>query len=104
MQVAAIIPVKTFASAKSRLGFSQDKTIHLCKIMLEQVLESISQSEGISKIVLVSKDETALQIGKKFNAVQIFEDNEKGVNHAVSLADKYLDENGCVKNLQLLQK
>lgn len=93
MQVAAIIPVKTFSNAKSRLGLSQEKTAQLCKVMLEQVLESISQSKTITKSILVSKDESALQIGKKFDAVQIFEDNEMGVNHAVSLADKYLVEN-----------
>lgn len=94
MQVAAIIPVKTFSNAKSRLGLSQEKTTQLCKIMLEQVLESISQSKTIAKSILVSKDENAFEIGKRFNTVQIFEDSESGVNHAVSLADKYLVENG----------
>lgn len=94
MQVAAIIPVKTFSNAKSRLGLSQEKTTQLCKIMLECVLESISQSKMITKSILVSKDESAFQIGKRFDAVQIFEDNEKGVNHAVSLADRYLAQNG----------
>ena len=94
MQVAAIIPVKTFSNAKSRLGISQGKTEQLCKIMLEQVLESVSQSKIIAKTILVSKDESALQIGKRFDTVQIFEDNERGVNHAVSLADRYLIENG----------
>ncbi len=94
MQVAAIIPVKTFSNAKSRLGFSQEKTEQLCKIMLEQVLESISHSKTIAKSILVSKDENAFEIGKKFNTIQIFEDNESGVNHAVSLADRYLVENG----------
>jgi 2-phospho-L-lactate guanylyltransferase len=93
LQVAAIIPVKTFSNAKSRLGFSQEKTSQLCKIMLEEVLESISQSKIITKAILVSKDENVLQIGKRFNTVQIFEDNESGVNHAVSLADRYLVEN-----------
>ncbi|TBR25926.1 MAG: 2-phospho-L-lactate guanylyltransferase [Candidatus Nitrosotenuis sp.] len=94
MQVAAIIPVKTFSNAKSRLGLSQEKTSQLCKIMLERVLESISQSKTITKSILVSKDENAFEIGKRFNTVQIFEDSERGVNHAVSLADRYLVENG----------
>jgi len=94
LQVAAIIPVKTFPNAKSRLGLSQEKTVQLCKIMLERVLESVSQSKIITKSILVSKDECALQIGKRFDTVQIFEDIESGVNHAVSLADRYLLENG----------
>ncbi len=62
--------------------------------MLEQVLESVSQSKAITKTVLVSKDEEAFEIGRRFGAVQIFEDSESGVNHAVSLADRYLAENG----------
>ena len=62
--------------------------------MLEQVLGSISQSKAITKSILVSKDEDAFEIGKRFDTVQIFEDSERGVNHAVSLADRYLAENG----------
>jgi 2-phospho-L-lactate guanylyltransferase len=94
LQVAAIIPVKTFSNAKSRLGLSQEKTEQLCKIMLERVLESTSQSKAITKSILVSRDENAFEIGRRFNAVQIFEDSESGVNHAVSLADRHLAENG----------
>lgn len=62
--------------------------------MLERVLESTSQSKAIARTILVSRDEGAFEIGKRFNAVQIFEDSESGVNHAVSLADRYLAENG----------
>lgn len=62
--------------------------------MLERVLESTSQSKAITRTILVSRDEGAFEIGKRFNTVQIFEDNESGVNHAVSLADRYLAENG----------
>jgi 2-phospho-L-lactate guanylyltransferase len=94
LQIAAIIPVKTFSKAKTRLGLSQEKTERLCKIMLDEVLSTISKSQKINKIVLVSKDESAFQIGKKYNVEQLFEENEKGVNSAVSLAEKYLISNG----------
>ena len=94
MQVAAIIPVKKFSNAKTRLGLPQEKTELLCKIMLDEVLSTISQSQKINKIVLVSNDESALKIGKRYNTVPIFEENEKGVNAAVSLAEKYLLVNG----------
>ena len=56
--------------------------------MLQEVLNTISNCKHISKVVLVSKDENALKIGRQFNAVEIF-DNESGVNDAVSLADQY---------------
>lgn len=92
MQIAAIIPVKTFSKAKTRLGYPQDKTEMICKIMLDEVLSTISKSH-ISKIILVSKDESAFQIGKKYNVVSLFEENEMGVNDAVSLAEKFLIKN-----------
>ena len=92
MQIASIIPVKTFSKAKSRLGLSQDKTEQLCKIMLDEVLSAISQSQ-ISKTVIVSRDEAAFEIAKKYNAIQIYEERENGVNAAVALAEKYLLEN-----------
>ena len=42
-------------------------------------------------IVLVSKDESALKIGRQFNAIEIF-DHESGVNDAINLADQYLSD------------
>jgi 2-phospho-L-lactate guanylyltransferase len=92
LQIAAIIPVKTFSKAKSRLGLSQEKTEQLCKIMLDEVLSAISQSQ-INKTVIISRDESALEIAKKYNTIQIFEEKENGVNAAVALAEKYLLEN-----------
>ena len=59
--------------------------------MLQEVLNTISNCKLISKIVLVSKDETALKLGRQFDAIEIF-DNESGVNDAISLADQYLSD------------
>jgi 2-phospho-L-lactate guanylyltransferase len=93
LQIAAIIPVKTFSRAKSRLGLSQEKTEQLCKIMLDEVLSAISQSQ-ISKTIIISKDEAAFEIAKKYDAIQILEERENGVNAAVALAEKHLLQNG----------
>ena len=57
--------------------------------MLQEVLRTISSCKVVNQIILVSKDEDALKIGRQFNAVEIF-DNESGVNNAISLADDYL--------------
>ena len=59
--------------------------------MLQEVLNTISNCKLISKIVLVSKDEEALKLGRQFDAIEIF-DNESGVNDAISLADQYLSD------------
>ena len=62
--------------------------------MLEEILHTLSISPQIDKIILVTQDQKAKEIGKEFNVVIINDDEEDGVNHAVALADKYLMENG----------
>lgn len=94
LRIGAIIPVKTFSRAKTRLNLSPEKTEQICRLMLESVLKTVSQSDVIEKIVLVSKDENALDIGKKFGAHGIYDESEQGVNSAVLLADKYLTQEG----------
>jgi 2-phospho-L-lactate/phosphoenolpyruvate guanylyltransferase len=90
LRLGAIVPVKTFSRAKTRLNMSSENTEKICRIMLESVLGTLLQSEIIERVVIVSKDETALGIGKKFGAVQIYDHEELGVNNAVKLADDYL--------------
>jgi 2-phospho-L-lactate guanylyltransferase len=94
LKTAAIIPVKTFSKAKTRLGLSSEQTEKICEIMLEEILEILSISPQIDKIIIVTKDKKALEISKKFDTVQIIDDNESGVNDAVALADEYLLKNG----------
>lgn len=93
MKIAAIVPVKTFSLAKTRLGLSSQQTEDLCKIMLEEILHILSISPQIEKTVIVTKEEKAIELGKKYNAIIIPDKEEKSVNNAVSLADKYLLEN-----------
>ena len=86
MKTCVIIPVKTFSVAKTRLKLSKTHKEEICKAMLVEVLDTVSKSKLIDNIILVSKDETALKLGRQFNTVEIFDD-ESGVNHAVHLAD-----------------
>jgi len=94
LKTAAIIPVKTFSKAKTRLGLSAEKKEKICEIMLEEILHTLSISPLIDKIIIVTKDEKAFEISKKYNTIHISDDNESGVNDAVALADHYLLENG----------
>ena len=93
MKIAAIIPVKTFLNAKTRLNLPTQKVEALCKLMLEEILGVISTSSKIEKIILITKEKKAIEIGKKFNTVTIIDEKEESVNEAVSLADEYLLEN-----------
>ena len=58
--------------------------------MLEEILQVITEAKSIDDVVLVSKDESAFGIGKKFNCIEIADDKESGVNNAVSLANEFL--------------
>ena len=93
MKIAAIIPVKTFSYAKTRLDLSSQQIEDLCKVMLEEILHTVSISTQIEKTILVTKEEKAIEIGKKFNTITIIDEKEESVNNAVALADKYLLEN-----------
>ena len=93
MKIAAIVPVKTFSLAKTRLGLSSQQKEDLCKIMLEEILHILSISPQIEKTIIVTKEEKAIELGKKYNAIIIPDKEEKNVNNAVALADKYLLEN-----------
>ncbi len=94
LHIGAIIPVKTFSRAKTRLNLSQEKTVQICELMLESVLQTISQTRLIEKIVLVSKDEKALDMGRRFGSIGIYDEFEQGVNSAVLLADNFFLKEG----------
>ena len=99
MKIAAIIPVKTFSNAKTRLQLPSEKVEKLCKIMLEEILQVLSASTKIEKIILVTKEQKAVEMGKKFNTITIIDEKEEGVNQAVSLTDKYLLENNFIASV-----
>ena len=91
LKTSAIIPVKTFSKAKTRLNLQPDCKEEICSLMLQEVLRTVSDCKIINQIVLVTKDEDALKIGRQFNVVGIFDD-ELGVNNAINLADEYLSD------------
>ena len=93
MKTAAIIPVKTFSNAKTRLDLPRHTIRKLCKIMLEEIIRTISASPWIDRTVIVTMEPEAAVIAGRFDSV-IIRDNEDGVNAAVALADAYLLENG----------
>lgn len=99
MKTCAIIPIKLFSKAKTRLQLSTENTKILCQLLLEEVLETISQSSHIDKILLVSKEDEAFQIGKKFDCVEIFDETESGVNNAVMLADSWISTNSFTRSV-----
>ena len=103
MKTSVVIPIKSFSKSKSRLNLSQSDTKYLCEIMLKEILHVISEAKSIDDIIIVSKDESALDIGKKFNCIEIIDEKESGVNDAVSLANEFLVEHGYSCSIVLPQ-
>ncbi len=99
MKTAAVIPVKTFSNAKTRLQLPSEKIEELCKVMLEEILQVLSISPKIEKIIIVTKEKKAIEIAKKFNAVIIIDEKEESVNQAVSLAEEYLLKNNFTASM-----
>ncbi|ABK77840.1 conserved hypothetical protein [Cenarchaeum symbiosum A] len=89
MRVSAIIPVKSFAIAKSRLGLPPDKTAALCKMMLDELLDTVCASPAIDDTVVVTRDAQAAGAARKRGAY-VVEDQGEGVNRAVAIADAHL--------------
>lgn len=86
MNAVAIIPVKSFAVAKSRLDIPVSARARVCEIMLREVLRATSSS-GVSHTLVVSGDERAAKIAFEFGASIIKDVHESGVNDAIALTN-----------------
>jgi len=92
LKTVAIVPVKSFSNAKTRLTLSSEKTADVCKLMLDEVLRTISITKKIDNTIIVSRDQSAFDIGKKFGVIEVFDELESGVNNAIILADEYISD------------
>jgi 2-phospho-L-lactate/phosphoenolpyruvate guanylyltransferase len=94
MNVFAIVPVKRFENAKTRLSsvLDTDERIHLSLLMLEDTLHTLSMASSLTKVVIVSSDKRAEELATQHGANFVNEETEDGVNSAVALADRY-----CIK-------
>jgi 2-phospho-L-lactate/phosphoenolpyruvate guanylyltransferase len=94
MDVFAIVPVKRFENAKTRLSsvLDTDERIHLSLLMLEDTLHTLSMASSLTRVVIVSSDKRAEELATKHGANFVNEETEDGVNSAVALADRY-----CIK-------
>ena len=91
MKTYAIVPVKRFENAKSRLSsmLDIDDRIRLSSLMLEDTLQILSVADSLKQVIIVSADRRAEAIATKHGANFLLEEKERGVNSAVVLADIY---------------
>jgi 2-phospho-L-lactate/phosphoenolpyruvate guanylyltransferase len=91
MKIFAIVPVKRFENAKTRLSsiLDIDDRIRLSLLMLEDTLQTLSVVHLLARVIIVSADKRVKEIAVKYGANFLLEEKERGVNSAVALADSY---------------
>lgn len=88
-KVWAVIPVKPFVHAKSRLApvLDADERATLARLMFEDVLDVMSRSRTIlSGTIIVTSDPDAAACAKRRGAAVVFDHADNGINAAVRLA------------------
>ena len=101
MNTSVIIPVKSFQKSKTRLQLSEKKTIELCRLLLREVIKTVSESGLIDEIIVISNEDQISDIIDEYNCKKILDVNEKSVNDAVGLAESYLIENEFTHSIVL---
>ena len=91
MKTFAIVPIKRFDSAKSRLGtlLNKHERIQLSTLLLRRTVHILESSTSVKKIVLVSSDANAEKIAQICGVTFLKEKIQRGVNSAVDMADKF---------------
>ncbi|CAM9122017.1 unnamed protein product [Phaeothamnion confervicola] len=92
----AIIPLKQLRHAKQRLSplLSVEERRQLGLAMLEDVLRALGQTRGLSGIMLVTGDQDACDLGRRFGARILPETGSDGLNPAVTRAANLLAQEG----------
>jgi len=104
MKIAAVIPMKSLHSAKSRLSnvLTAKQRKNLAMYLLDATIKELKKSSFISEIVIVSNDE-AVKNYSCINSLKFIKDSNEGVNKAVNLADKYCIDNTINANIVIPQ-
>jgi 2-phospho-L-lactate guanylyltransferase len=91
MKTFAIVPVKRFENAKTRLSsiLDMEDRIRLSSLMLEDTVKTLSSVPSLIQVVIVSADKRAEELATKLGINFLHEEKEKGVNSAIALADSY---------------
>jgi 2-phospho-L-lactate/phosphoenolpyruvate guanylyltransferase len=87
MRTAAILPVKSFALAKTRLGGSVAETLRarLARAMVADVLLALGETVAISQTIVVTREESVAAAAQRQGALVVNDAAEGGQSAAVGL-------------------
>jgi 2-phospho-L-lactate/phosphoenolpyruvate guanylyltransferase len=87
VRTAAILPIKSFAFAKQRLGASVEDPLRaeLARAMVSDVLEALSRVRGLELTIVVTRESQAAATAAGLGALVVEDDAETGQSAAVEL-------------------
>jgi 2-phospho-L-lactate/phosphoenolpyruvate guanylyltransferase len=91
MRTAAILPVKRFSAAKSRLGASgvaETLRQRLARAMVTDVLQALAQTDSIERTIVVTREPTLVELAAEHGALLLADMAEDGQSAAVALGVK----------------
>ena len=95
MRTAAVLPVKSFARAKQRLGESvaDQLRLELARAMVADVLLALAQTQSIERTIVVTREESVAASAAELGALVVEDHAEAGQSAAASLGiQRALDE------------
>lgn len=97
MEICAIIPVKRFDQAKSRLSviLDREQRMELSRLMLQDTLKTLSLCHELRRIIVVSSDPLAKEMAQDLGLECLVQSEDKGVSSAVKCADIFLASSGA---------
>jgi 2-phospho-L-lactate/phosphoenolpyruvate guanylyltransferase len=81
-----IVPVKSLASAKSRMAEEYSAPADLARAFLEDVLAAIADTAEVEQILIASRDPSVTHIARRHGAQIIDDSGHEGINAAVTWA------------------
>jgi len=87
MRTAAVLPVKSFARAKQRLGASVQDTLRLqlARAMVTDVMLALSRTREIELTIVVTAEPLAASAGRDLGAIVVGDPDERGQSDAAQL-------------------
>jgi|SRR5947209_3570795 len=96
MRTLAVVPVKSFSSAKQRLshGLASGARRSLAQAMFSDVLGALRRARALDAIAVVTEDISAEAIARRDGVVVLHDDGRSGQSHATMIGVEYAQAEG----------
>lgn len=96
MRTAAILPVKRFAAAKSRLGgtVAEQLRARLAQAMVTDVLAALAQVAALEQTIVVTREPSLPALAARHDALLVEDTAERGQSAAVALGVRRAIDDG----------